>query len=186
MTTQQLYSHLTQLFPQKQLFTDELSRLTKGTDAGLYRLMPRAVVKVNSEKEVIELLRFCRRENIPVTFKAAGTSLSGQTISDSILVEIGQGFEFSALTDNGHTATFGVGLTGGAANRILQRYGRKLGPKPASINSAKIGGIVSNNASGSSYGIRYNSYNTVKAMRIIFADGALLDTADPDSCNRFF
>lgn len=185
MTDKQLYSQLLQLFPAEQVFTDELSRLVKGTDAGLYRLVPKAVVRVNSEDEVIRLLRFCHHENIPITFKAAGTSLSGQTISDSILMEIGQGFEFSAITDNGKTATFGVGLTGTAANRMLQRYRRKLGPKPASINSAKIGGILANNASGSSYGILYNSYNTVKSMRIVFADGSLLDTSDSDSRKRF-
>lgn len=185
MTDEQLYARLAKLIPAERVFTDQLSRLVKGTDAGLYRLLPRAVVKVNSEEEAIRLLRFCCREKIPVTFKAAGTSLSGQTVSDSILMETGTGFEFAAITDNGRTATFGVGLTGAAANRMLHRYGRKLGPKPASINSAKIGGIVSNNASGSSYGIRYNSYNTVKAMRIVFADGSLLDTADPESRRAF-
>ena len=76
-------SRLLSLLPKEQVFTDELSRLTKGTDAGLYRLIPKAVVKVNSEEEVIRLLKFCVIENTPVTFKAAGTSLSGQTISDS-------------------------------------------------------------------------------------------------------
>jgi len=185
MTTKQLYRQLSRLFPQEQLFTDELSRLTKGTDAGLYRLLPAAVVKVNTEAEVVRLLQFCNREKVPVTFKAAGTSLSGQTISDSILMEVGPGFAFSAITDNGLTATFGCGLTGTAANRLLMRYKRKLGPKPASINSAKIGGIIANNASGSSYGIRHNSYHTVKSMRIILADGSLLDTADRESCRVF-
>lgn len=185
MKNSPLHSQLTALFPEDQVFTDELSRLVKGTDAGLYRLIPKAVVKVHSEEEVVRLLRFCRRENIPVTFKAASTSLSGQTISDSILMEIGQGFEFSVITDDGYTATFGCGLTGAAANRTLLRYKRKLGPKPASINSAKIGGIIANNSSGSSYGIKYNSYNTVKSMRIVFADGSLLDTADKESCKNF-
>ncbi|OJV37762.1 MAG: 4Fe-4S ferredoxin [Bacteroidia bacterium 43-41] len=185
MNNSKLHTQLARLFPKEQVFTDEFSCLVKGTDAGLYRLIPKAVVKVNSEEEVIRLLQFCNRENISVTFKAAGTSLSGQTISDSILMEIGQGFEFSAITENGKTATFGVGLTGTAANRMLQRYRRKLGPKPASINSAKIGGILANNASGSSYGIKYNSYNTVKSMRIIFADGTLLDTSDNESRKQF-
>ncbi|MEN6589575.1 MAG: FAD-binding and (Fe-S)-binding domain-containing protein [Proteiniphilum sp.] len=185
MGNKQLYQQLARLFPQEQLFTDDLSRLTRGTDAGLYRLVPKAVVKVNSEEEVIRLLQFCHRSKMPVTFKAAGTSLSGQTISDSILMETGEGFSFSAITDNGATATFGCGLTGAAANRMLLRYQRKLGPKPASINSAKIGGIIANNASGSSYGIRHNSYNTVKSMRIIFADGSLLDTGDSESCRSF-
>ncbi len=185
MTEKQLYSKLTEILSKDQVFTDELSRLTKGTDASLYRLIPKAVVQVNSEDDVICLLNFCRNENIPVTFKAAGTSLSGQTISDSILMETGNGFQFSAVTDNGLTATFGSSLTGNAANRILMRYKRKLGPKPASINSAKIGGIISNNASGSSYGIKYNSYNTIKSMRIIFADGTLLDTGNSESRESF-
>ena len=126
MNDSQLHTHLTKLLPKEQVFTDELYRLTKGTDAGLYRLVPKAVVKVNTEDEVIRLLQFCSKENVPVTFKAAGTSLSGQTVSDSILMEIGQGFEFSVITDNGKTATFGAGLTGTAANRMLQRYRRKL------------------------------------------------------------
>ena len=185
MDNSTLYNNLYNLFPEEQVFTDKISCLTKGTDAGLYRLLPKAVVKVKSEDEVVRLLQFCYKEEIPLTFKAAGTSLSGQTISDSILMEMGRGFEFSAITDNGHTATFGSGLTGTAANRMLKRFGRKLGPKPASIDSAKIGGIVANNASGSSYGIKYNSYNTVKSMRIVMADATLLDTGDKDSCENF-
>lgn len=180
-----MQKQLLDLFPKEQVLTDELSRLTKGTDAGLYRLIPKAVVIVNSEEEVIRLLKFCNNQNIPITFKAAGTSLSGQTISDSILMEIGNGFNFSAIKDNGHIATFGCGLTGSAANMILKKYKRKLGPKPASIDSAKIGGIISNNSSGSSYGIKHNSYNTIKSMRIIFADGTLLDTGNSESRNSF-
>lgn len=185
MKPKQIQKRLSELFPQEQIFTDAFPRLVKGADAGLYRLVPKAVVKVNSEEEVIRLLQFCRSEKLPVTFKAAGTSLSGQTISDSILMETGNGFAFSAVTHDGRTATFGSALTGAAANRSLMRYQRKLGPKPASIQSAKIGGIIANNASGSSYGIRYNSYNTVQSMRIIFADGSLLDTADSESCRKF-
>lgn len=185
MDTSTLHNHLSKLFPDQQLFTDNISCLVKGTDAGLYRLTPKAVVKVASEDEAIRLIKFCNKNNVPLTFKAAGTSLSGQTISDSILMEMGQGFEFAAIKDNGHTATFGAALTGTAANNMLKRFGRKLGPKPASIDSAKIGGIVANNASGSSYGIKHNSYNTVKSMRIVLADGTVLDTGDTESCNRF-
>ncbi len=185
MKLDQLHAKLLSLFPKKQVFTDELSRLTKGTDASLYRLIPKAVVQVRSEADVTRLLQFCYRERVPLTFKAAGTSLSGQTLSDSILMELGRGFEFSKIAENGLTATFGCGLTGGAANLMLKRYRRKIGPKPASIQSAKIGGIVANNASGSSYGILHNCYNTVKSMRIILADGTLLDTGDQISSRAF-
>ena len=185
MEPKELQSQLLNLFTKDQVFTEELYRLVKGTDAGLYRLIPKAVVKVNSEEEVIRLLQFCRTQKLSITFKAAGTSLSGQTISDSILMETGNGFEFSVIADEGHAATFGCGITGASANRLLMRYKRKLGPKPASINSAKIGGIIANNSSGSSYGIRYNSYNTIQSMRIIFTDGSVLDTGDRESCRSF-
>lgn len=185
MDNSKLHKQLSKLFPDEQIFTTPITRLVKGTDAGLYRLTPRAVVKVNSEDEAIQLIQFCASKQLPITFKAGGTSLSGQTITDSILMEMGKKFEFATITDKGHTATFGSAITGTAANNMLKRFGRKLGPKPASINSAKIGGIVSNNASGSSYGIKYNSYNTVKSMRLIMADGTLLDTGDGASCNNF-
>ncbi len=185
MTNKQLYANIEKILPKDQIFTDEILRLVKGTDAGLYRLVPKVVVKVDSEAEVTRLLTFCNTKKVPLTFKAGGTSLSGQTISDSLLMEIGQGFEFSSITDRGHTATFGCGLTGTAANRMLMRYKRKLGPKPASIDSAKIGGIIANNSSGMNYGINHNCYHTVKSMRIIFADGSLLDTGDKESCRNF-
>src|SRR5690554_1348904 len=100
MKLDQLHAKLLSLFPKKQVFTDELSRLTKGTDASLYRLIPKAVVQVRSEADVTRLLQFCYRERVPLTFKAAGTSLSGQTLSDSILMELGRGFEFSKIAEN--------------------------------------------------------------------------------------
>ena len=185
MDAQRLHKQLSKLFSAEQLFTDKISRIVKGTDAGLYRLIPKAVVKVRNEDEAKTLMKFCSTNKIPITFKAAGTSLSGQTISDSILMEMGEGFKFAQIKDNGYTATFGPAITGTAANNMLKQYGRKLGPKPASIDSAKIGGIVANNASGANYGIKYNSYNTIKSMCIIFADGTTLDTGSESSCNQF-
>ncbi len=53
------------------------------------------------------------------------------------------------------------------------RYGRKIGPDPASINACKIGGIAANNASGMCCGTAQNSYRTLAGMRVILADGTL-------------
>lgn len=147
---------------KRKSYTDALTTLAKGTDAGLYRLIPERVEIVNSEEEVQEILAECRVIGKPLTFKAGGTSLSGQTITDSVLVEIGPDFGKIKISEDGRSATFPCGITGDHANRLLKRYGRKLGPSPASIKSARISGIVANNASGSSYGITYNSYHTVR------------------------
>lgn len=167
------------------VYTDPLYRLAKGTDAGFYRLIPQLVIQVNNEEEVKAVLQICHGVRAPVTFKAGGTSLCGQTITDSVLVETGPGFVRWSVEDGGRLATFQPGITGGQANAVLSKFGRKIGPNPASIASAKIGGIIANNASGASYGITTNSYNTLTGMRIVFAGGSVLDTLDPDSRNRF-
>jgi D-lactate dehydrogenase len=182
---QQLGKKIRNLVPAARVYTDPLYTLAKGTDASFYRLVPGMVVRVENEAEVIHVIRCCSELHIPVTFKAGGTSLSGQTVTDSVLVEIGEGFTGFHARDDGRLVDLQCGITGGLANLRLSGFGRRIGPDPASINSAKIGGIVSNNASGGAFGIRNNSYSTLHGMRIIFADGTLLDTRDKDSCRLF-
>lgn len=166
--------------------TDVLATLAKGTDAGLYRLIPEKVVTAAGEKAVRELLVEAARSGKPLTFKAGGTSLSGQTVTDSVLVQIGSGFGKPRIKAEGLYATFPCHLTGAEANRLLRPYGRKLGPAPASMRSARIGGIVANNASGAGQGILHNAYHTIRSMRVILADGTVLDTGSEDSRRLFF
>jgi D-lactate dehydrogenase len=170
--------------PETRIFTDPLYTLAKGTDAGFYRLVPKIVVRVESEPEIIFVIRACAESGIPLTFKAGGTSLSGQTISDSILVETGDGFS-GFQSENGSEVTLQCGITGAMANARLAKFGRRIGPDPSSINSAKIGGIVSNNASGGAFGIQHNSYNTLQGMRLVLADGTVVDTRDPNDRKTF-
>lgn len=181
IVSQDFLQQLYEILPVSRVYTDPLYTLTKGTDAGFYRLIPEVVLRVETEAEMIKVLKLCSARNIPVTFKSGGTSLSGQTITNSVLIDTGEGFSNYKISSKGEFASFQSGITGGLANARLAPYGRKLGPSPASISSARIGGIVSNNASGSSYGIRYNSYNTVESMRIVLADGTVLDTGDSES-----
>ena len=169
----------------KKVYADALTTLAKGTDAGFYRLNPKRVEIVSCEQDVKRVLAECEKTGKSVTFKAGGTSLSGQTISDSVLMEISPDYGKVKISGDGSLAKFPCGITGEEANRWLKPYGRKLGPSPASIKSARIGGIVANNSSGSSYGIIHNSYNTVRDMEIIFADGAFLDTSSLASRRDF-
>lgn len=180
-----LYAHLQKMIPPERLFDDDMYRLAKGTDASIYRLLPKLVVRVENEAEVKHLIKVCSDLNIPYTFKAGGTSLSGQTVTDSVLVELGSSWKDYHILNNGEEIVLSVGIVGDQANRYLAPYGRKLPPSPASMNAAKIGGIVANNASGNSYGIAYNSYNTITGMKLIFADGSELDTRDDGSRERF-
>jgi D-lactate dehydrogenase len=170
--------------PQERLFCDPLRTFAYGTDASFYRLVPKIVARVRTVAEVQALLAIARRHRTPLTFRAAGTSLSGQAITDSILVQL-DGWKGRRAADGGRAVVLEPGVIGGEANALLAPLGKKIGPDPASIATCQIGGIAANNASGMCCGTAQNSYRTVLSMKLVLADGTFVDTGDPDSRRRF-
>lgn len=179
------YERLNKVIPRERLLHDALSTLAFGTDASFYRLIPKLVVRAVSEEEIQYIAKCAYEMNIPVTYRAAGTSLSGQAISDSVLVIATHGFKNYEILDGGLKIKLQPGIRGGMANRYLASYGRKIGPDPASIDSAMIGGIAANNASGMCCGTTDNSYKTIADIKVILSDGTVLDTSDEQSRNEF-
>jgi D-lactate dehydrogenase len=181
-----LHQALTRSLGKASVYTDELTLMATSADAGCYRKVPKIVLKPQDEKQVIEALKILHAQKTPLTFRAAGTSLSGQAISDSVLLQA-RGDQWSGyeILDEGRMIRAQPGITGTRLNQLLAHTGMKFGPDPASINSAMVGGIIANNASGMSCGIHANSYATIQSARIILADGTLLDTADPESRAAF-
>jgi D-lactate dehydrogenase len=163
---------------QDRLFCDPLRTLAYGTDASFYRLVPKIVVRVRTIAEVQAVLAAARRNAVPLTFRAAGTSLSGQAVTDSVLVQL-DGWKGRRVVDGGAAIVLEPGVVGAEANAALAPLGRKIGPDPASIATCQVGGIAANNASGMCCGTAQNSYRTVLGMKLVLADGTLVDTADP-------
>jgi len=178
---QALSAHL----PTDRLITDPLRTLAYGTDASFYRLVPQIVVRAVDEAEVAQVLSLSRRHGVAVTLRAAGTSLSGQAVSDSVLVLVQEGWTGLEVLDGGARIRLQPGVIGQHANDALRRFGRKIGPDPASINTARIGGIAANNSSGMCCGTAQNGYHTLAALRVMLADGSVLDTADAASVAAF-
>lgn len=180
-----LHHDLQHFIPAARLISDPLRTLAYGTDASLYRLIPQLVVRVESEEEMQRILALAHQHGTPVTFRAAGTSLSGQAVTDSVLLQLGDGWRNWRIGTDALTISLQPGIIGGHANRYLLPYRRKIGPDPASINACQIGGIAANNASGMCCGTAQNSYQTLKSMRVMLADGTVLDTGDPASREAF-
>lgn len=174
----ELIQSLSHHLPPRQIITDDLRRLAYGTDASFYRLIPQVITVIESEADARIVLTIARQHKVPVTFRAAGTSLSGQAISNGILALIGEGFATCEIAADARSIRLGPGMVGGEVNRRLAPFGRKIGPDPASIGAAKIGGIAANNASGMCCGTAQNSYRTLAGMRVMLADGTVLDTED--------
>lgn len=176
---------IARFIPGDRIYTDELRRLAWGTDAGFYRLIPQIVIRSNSEEEVSMLLKAADKYQLPVTFRAAGTSLSGQAISDSILIVAGKHWEQYEVLEGGKAIRLQPGIIGQRVNEILKPYGQKFAPDPASVKSAMVGGIVMNNASGMNCGTHANSDKVLRSVRMVLADGTRLDTGNPESRRAF-
>ncbi len=174
-----------QSIPSKQVYTDFLSRYAYGTDASYYRYVPQVIVRAHNEAQIITLITQAKKHKVALTFRASGTSLSGQASTESVLVLVGDDFLTSEVLDQGHKIRLGSMVIGANANKQLVPYGKKIGPDPASINTARIGGIIANNSSGMCCGTKENSYHTLHSLRVILSDGSILDTNDENSVSTF-
>ena len=181
----QFLETLRQFIPSDRIYTDELRTLGWGTDASFYRQIPKVVIRSDGEEEISKIVRVCQQFKLPFTFRAAGTSLSGQSCTDSVLIVAGKHWEKYTLADDHERITLQPGIVGARVNQILKPYGRVFPPDPASIGSAMVGGIVVNNASGMNCGVHANSDRMLVSARIILTDGTLLDTGSEASREVF-
>jgi D-lactate dehydrogenase len=181
----QLVQLLSEIFPAERIKASVVDRYAYAGDAGFYYLLPKAVVLPQSADEIVRLFAFAHRHQIPVTFRTGGTSLSGQSISDGILADLSRHWKQIKVWDDGARVTVGPSEIGAHVNHYLKKYGRKIGPDPASITAAMMGGILSNNSSGMCCGVQYNAYHTLQHIAFILPNGHAYDTAQAQHYNLF-
>ena len=181
----QLLQDIRQFIPSDRIYTDELRTLGWGTDASFYRQIPQVVIRSDGETEISQIVKACQKYKLPFTFRAAGTSLSGQSCTESVLIVAGKHWEKYEIGKNQETIRLQPGIVGAKVNEILRPYGRVFPPDPASIGSAMVGGIVINNASGMNCGVHANSDRMMVSARIILTDGTVLDTGSEESKEAF-
>lgn len=181
----ELRNALVRIASQERVLTRPIDRIAFAADASFYRLVPKAVVLTNGTEEIKALFRFSHESHTPLTFRAAGTSLCGQAITDGILVEVARHWRGVKVEDGGQKVRVQPGVIGGHVNRLLRPHGVKLGPDPASINACMMGGILANNSSGMCCGVAQNAYHTLDSLKFVLPSGTMIDTADPNADEMF-
>ncbi|HUJ29062.1 MAG TPA: FAD-binding and (Fe-S)-binding domain-containing protein [Myxococcales bacterium] len=176
-----LRDDLVRILPTQRVLDEPIELAAHAPDASFYSLVPQAVVLPQSVEQVAALFRLSHERRIPLTFRAAGTSLSGQSITNGILVDISRGFDSIDILDGGRAVRVGPGMVGARVNRVLKAHARKIGPDPASIATARIGGILSNNSSGMCCGVEQNAYHTLRSLTFLLPSGTCIDTAARDA-----
>src|SRR5512145_3330094 len=181
----ELREGLSQIIHRDRVLTSQLHRIAYANDASYFGLVPQAVVQPNSIGEIQSLFKFTQQHKVPMTFRAAGTSLSGQAVTDGILVDLSKHWGRYSIEDEAGHIRFQPGIVGGFINAALKPHGRRIGPDPASIDACMMGGILANNSSGMCCGTTENSYRTIHSMTFVLPNGFVLNTANPKA-NQIF
>lgn len=180
-----LQEALLQILPAEKVKTKLIDRYSYASDASFYYLVPQAIVQPATLEEIKQLFQLSHQTKTALVFRTAGTSLSGQAITDGILVDLSRYWQNAAIIDQGNAVKVQPGIIGGQVNQMLHKYGRKIGPDPASINAAMMGGILSNNSSGMCCGVSGNAYHTLKSIAFMLTNGGYYDTSITDDYQRF-
>jgi D-lactate dehydrogenase len=184
-TPEPLRTQLLEALGPGRVLTRALDLVMYASDASAYRLIPKAVAMPRDVGDVVALMAFARNHRVPLVFRAGGTSLNGQSQTDSVLVDVRRHWQRARVLDGGEAVRVQPGIVVGQVNRMLARRGRKLGPDPASSDIACVGGVIANNSGGMRCGVSADSYRTVRAMTLVLANGAVIDTAAPDAAEAF-
>lgn len=181
MATENALAQLRTVVHPEGWSTEETQRAAMAHDASHYLLRPQAVVTPRNLPELTAALVRANRLRMPVTFRAGGTSLSGQGVSDSVLIDTRRHFSQVEVLDDGARVRCAPGAVLRRVNAALAPYRRRLGPDPASEGACTIGGVVANNSSGMTSGSSATAYYTMDSVQFVLPSGTTIDTAQPDA-----
>ncbi len=180
-----MLAELSKILPKERMLSRAIDRYAFASDASHFYLVPKVVVQPIDILEIQNLMLFAARENVSLTFRTGGTSLSGQSVTDSILVDLSRFWRKISVENNGEQVRVQPSVIGAHVNRTLKGFGRKMGPDPASISAAMMGGILSNNSSGMCCGVKDNSYHTIKFITFVLPNGNVFNTQNALDYKRF-
>src|SRR5215470_1423959 len=118
---------------------------------------PDAVVWALRTDDVVEIVRACAAARVPLTPRAAGSSLEGNPIPvrGGVVLDCSRMTRVIAVRDADLQVDVEPGVVYAELNRRLRAHGLFFPPSPGgSAEVATIGGMVANNASGI-YSVKY-------------------------------
>lgn len=174
-----LVAELAAIVGEEEVLDRAIDLVRYASDASHYRLVPQVVVRPRTPEQVGELLGYLARSGRHATFRAAGTSLSGQSQSDDVLIDVKAHFSGMVVEAGGARLRVRPGTILAHANAVLARHGRRLGPDPASAKVATVGGVLANNGAGMRCTPDRSAYATVSSLTFVLPSGTVIDTASP-------
>lgn len=151
-------------------------RLAVARDASGLELIPEAVARAASEKDVVELIGTASGTHTTVTAAGSQTSMTGASITDhGILLSLSGMNRILDVDTKNWTARVEPGVTIGQLNRELAETGLLFAPDPTSEQDATIGGAIACNASGARSLYYGATRRHVNGLRVVHADSSVSD-----------
>ena len=127
-----------------------LARALYSSDASLYRVVPRVVVRPRHRDELDAILDVAREFETSVTMRGAGTSIAGNAVGPGIVVDTVRHLNrIVAVDPEARTAVVEPGVVHASLQAAVAAHGLRFGPDPSTHTRCTIGGMVGNNACGS-------------------------------------
>jgi len=155
------------------LRTDAYSQTFYATDASIYRVPPYGVLIPRGPEDLQAAVEAGARYGIPILARGAGSSLAGQAVNAALVVDVSRHLD-AVIELNAEERWIRVqpGIVLDELNLFLRKFGLQFGPDPASSNRATLGGIVSNNSTGS-HSILYGmTADHVLEVQVLLSDGS--------------
>src|ERR687889_118006 len=127
-----------------------LARGLYSSDASLYRVLPRAVVRPRHPDEMLATLAVCRELGVPLTARGAGTSIAGNAVGPGVVLDTSRYLSrVHSVDPEARTAVVDPGVVQASLQAAARPHGLRFGPDPSTHNRCTIGGMIGNNACGS-------------------------------------
>ena len=159
-----------------------LARALYSTDASLYRVPPRVVVRPRHRDELLATLDASRATGVPLTMRGAGTSIAGNAVGPGIVVDTSRYLNrVLAIDAEAGTAVVEPGTVHATLQRAALAQGLRFGPDPSTHPRCTIGGMIGNNACGSralGYG---RTADNVVGLDVAFGTGEVWTGGGPSA-----
>ncbi len=134
-----------------------------------------AVVQPATEEEIVALVRWANREDVPLIPRGKATSGYGGVlpVKGGVVVDLFRMAKVLAVDTDAQTATLQPGIVWEQADRELRKQGMTLRTYPSSYPSATAGGWLAQGGAG------FGSYeagwfiDTVVSARVVLGDGSI-------------
>ena len=127
-----------------------LARALYSSDASLYRVVPRVVVRPRDVDEVLAVVEACATTGVPLTSRGAGTSIAGNAVGTGVVVDFSKHLNRVHEVDvEARVVRVDPGVVHAQLQAVATSLGLRFGPDPSTHTRCTIGGMIGNNACGS-------------------------------------